>query len=383
MRPYHLNIPTKLYYGRDIWRGALREIEQMLCGSVMIVTTGRSLARLGYLGDLKRAVTESPLVDTLTVFDKVSANPRLSEAEEGVALAKDAKADVIIGFGGGSAMDMAKAVALGARTDEAVGAFFYGKSAVGKDILPVIAVPTTAGTGSELSRAAILTDSAKKRKGGIRGDALYPRAAIVDPIFTESIPFHITMQTGFDVLAHAMESYVSKASSPYTRMQSEYAVRTVGEMLPRLAQDLQDIEAREKMSYASMIMGINLGNASTGLPHRLQYPLGALTDTSHGQGLAALYCAWIGYEYQYSRESVEEMTSILAGRSIRGKEACTGVMREFITRLGLPVTLQEMGIGREQLDIMAEAVTGELANDPAAQEQDIVRKIYERAWRRT
>lgn len=383
MRPYHLNIPTKLYYGRDIWRGALREIEQMLCGSVMIVTTGRSLARLGYLGDLKRAVTESPLVDTLTVFDKVSANPRLSEAEEGVALAKDAKADVIIGFGGGSAMDMAKAVALGARTDEAVGAFFYGKSAVGKDILPVIAVPTTAGTGSELSRAAILTDSTKKRKGGIRGDALYPRAAIVDPIFTESVPFHITMQTGFDVLAHAMESYVSKAASPYTRMQSEYAVRTVGEMLPRLAQDLQDIEAREKMSYASMIMGINLGNASTGLPHRLQYPLGALTDTSHGQGLAALYCAWIGYEYQYSRESVEEMTSILAGRSIRGKEACTGVMREFITRLGLPATLQEMGIDREQLDIMAEAVTGELANDPAAQEQDIVRKIYERAWRRT
>lgn len=383
MRPYHLNIPTKLYYGRDIWRGALREIEQMLCGSVMIVTTGRSLARLGYLGDLKRAVTESPLVDTLTVFDKVSANPRLSEAEEGVALAKDAKADVIIGFGGGSAMDMAKAVALGAKTDEAVGAFFYGKSAVGKDILPVIAVPTTAGTGSELSRAAILTDSTKKRKGGIRGDALYPRAAIVDSIFTESVPFHITMQTGFDVLAHAMESYVSKAASPYTRMQSEYAVRTVGEMLPRLAQDLQDIEAREKMSYASMIMGINLGNASTGLPHRLQYPLGALTDTSHGQGLAALYCAWLGYEYQYSRESVEEMTSILAGRSIRGKEACTGAMREFITRLGLPVTLQEMGIGREQLDIMAEAVTGELANDPAAQEQDIVRKIYERAWRRT
>ncbi len=383
MRPYHLNIPTKLYYGRDIWRGALREIEQMLCGSVMIVTTGRSLARLGYLGDLKRAVTESPLVDTLTVFDKVSANPRLSEAEEGVALAKDAKADVIIGFGGGSAMDMAKAVALGAKTDEAVGAFFYGKSAVGKDILPVIAVPTTAGTGSELSRAAILTDSTKKRKGGIRGDALYPRAAIVDSIFTESVPFHITMQTGFDVLAHAMESYVSKAASPYTRMQSEYAVRTVGEMLPRLAQDLQDIEAREKMSYASMIMGINLGNASTGLPHRLQYPLGALTDTSHGQGLAALYCAWLGYEYQYSRESVEEMTSILAGRSIRGKEACTGAMREFITRLGLPVALQEMGIGREQLDIMAEAVTGELANDPAAQEQDIVRKIYERAWRRT
>lgn len=383
MRPYHLNIPTKLYYGRDIWRGALREIEQMLRGSVMIVTTGRSLARLGYLGDLKRAVTESPLVDTLTVFDKVSANPRLSEAEEGVALAKDAKADVIIGFGGGSAMDMAKAVALGAKTDETVGAFFYGKSAVGKDILPVIAVPTTAGTGSELSRAAILTDSAKKRKGGIRGDALYPRAAIVDSIFTESVPFHITMQTGFDVLAHAMESYVSKASSPYTRMQSEYAVKTAAKMLPRLAQDLQDIEAREKMSYASMIMGINLGNASTGLPHRLQYPLGALTDTSHGQGLAALYCAWIGYEHQYSRESVEEMTSILASRSIRGREACTGVLREFITRLGLPATLQEMGIDREQLDIMAEAVTGELANDPAAQEQDIVRKIYEKAWRRT
>lgn len=380
MRPYHLNIPTRIYFGRGIWREALKEIADLLHGSVMIVTTGRSLARLGYLEGIKGALSENSLVDSITVFDRVSANPRLSEAEEGIAIAKDTKAEVIVGFGGGSAMDMAKAVALGTRTDAPIGEYFYGKRAAGNEAIPVIAVPTTAGTGSELSRAAILTDSVQKRKGGIRGDALYPRAAVVDSIFTESIPFDITMQTGFDVLAHAMESYVSKAASPYTRMQSEYAVRTVGEMLPRLAEDLRDTEARERMSYASMIMGINLGNASTGLPHRLQYPLGAFTDTSHGQGLAALYCAWIGYEYQYSRESMEKMTSILAGRVIRGKEECVDVMREFITWLRLPVTLKEMGTDREQLRIMAENVTGNLANDPASQEQDIIRKIYERAW---
>ena len=94
--------------------------------------------------------------------------------------------------------------------------------------MPVIAIPTTAGTGSELSKAAIITDEINKKKEGVRGTALYPRVAIVDSIFTESVPLHVTMETGFDVFAHGIESYVSLAGSPYTRMQSEYAIQIAG-----------------------------------------------------------------------------------------------------------------------------------------------------------
>jgi len=206
--------------------------------------------------------------------------------------------------------------------------FFYGGREPGK-VLPLVAIPTTAGTGSELSKAAIITDESRKIKKGIRGAALYPKVAIVDSVFTESVPYNITMETGFDVLAHGLESYISKSASPYTEMQSEQALRIVGTYLPALAENLQDREAREKMSFASMIMGINLGHASTCLPHRMQYHLGAHTDTSHGAGLEALF-----------------------------------------------------GVDKPLLKIMAEEVEGNLKNDPSVQGEDrsFLLKLYEAAW---
>ena len=271
---------------------------------------------------------------------------------------------MIIGFGGGSAMDGAKAIAAGIKSKEDIEVYFYQGKEPGEDTLPVIAIPTTAGTGSELSKAAILTDEVRKVKTGIRGNALYPLTAIVDSCFTETVPFRITMETGFDVLAHAAESYISRAASPYTRVQSETAIQIAGQYLPRLAECLSDAEAREKMSFASMIMGINLGNASTCLPHRLQYPLGAHTDTSHGAGLAALFTAWICCEYKYAPERVERILELLTGEK----------------KLKLPVSLREMGIAKEQLLVFAKEVSGNIGNDPASCEEGIILKLYETAW---
>lgn len=380
MEPYQLCIPTHVFFGRDIWKITLKKLESVLAGNIMITTTGRSLTRLGYLDELRGQIAQCPLVQSVAVYDRVSANPRLSEAVEGVRTAKEEKADVIVGFGGGSAIDMAKAIAVGAGTDEDIDVYFSQGKEPGNGTLPVIAIPTTAGTGSELSKAAILTDEEKKIKNGIRGSALYPKAAIVDSIFTESIPFDRTMETGFDVLAHAMESYVAKAASPYTRMQSEYAIKTVGEMLPRLASDLHDIDARMEMSYASMIMGINLGHAGTGLPHRLQYPLGAYTDTSHGFGLAALYTAWVDCEYPYSPTEMENMLGLLMGKNIRGRKECVHAMRHFLLSLKLPTSLKELKISRNMLVSLAKSVSGNIGNDPASREQGILLKLYEKAW---
>lgn len=246
MKPYQIHIPTSIYFGRDIWEESLKCIEHLLNGNIMIATTGRSLERLGYIENLKERIMQCLMVKCITVFDNISANPKLVEIREGIELAKKNKADVIIGFGGGSSIDAAKAIALGAKTEVLIDEYFYGNRDLEKDVLPIIAIPTTSGTGSELSKAAIITDNKNKIKRGIRGNSLYPKAAIVDSVFTESIPFDITMQTGFDVLAHAMESYISKSASPYTQMQSEYVIRTVGEMLTRLAANLNDIEARKK-----------------------------------------------------------------------------------------------------------------------------------------
>ncbi len=380
MKPHQLTIPTKIYFGRNIWEEALKDIEYLLSGNILIVTTGGSLIRLGYLERLQRQIAQCRMTKKIEVFDKVSANPRLTEVREGIKLAKKFCADVIVGFGGGSAIDAAKAVAAGAGVCEDIGEYFYNSKELIDHVLPVIAIPTTAGTGSELSKAAIITDDKKKIKSGIRGEKLYPKIAVVDSLFTESVPFNITMETGFDVLAHAIESYISKSASPFTQMQSKYVAKIVGEMLPRLAADIEDSEARNCMSYASMIMGINLGNASTGLPHRLQYPLGALTDTSHGYGLAALYTAWIDYEYQYSKTKIEKIMGLLIGKSICGRENCTKEMHKFLTLLKLPTSLQQFNIKKEQIYEMAGLVSGNLLNDPASQEDDIIIKIYLKAW---
>lgn len=381
MEMYRLDIPTKIYFGRKIWKEALKEQEPFLQGNIMIVTTGRSLIRMGYIDELKSQLRKCSCIQKLIVFDAVSQNPRLSEIKEAVSLGRQEGVNVIIGFGGGSALDAAKAAAVGISAEESMEDLFYQGIEPKESFVRVIAIPTTAGTGSELSRAAILTDEMQKKKGGIRGRALYPDVAVVDSVFTESVPFQITMETGFDVLAHAMESYISRAASPYTRMLSEYAIGIVGTYLPRLATDLEDIGAREKMCFASMIMGINLANAGTGLPHRMQYPLGAHTDTSHGAGLAALYTAWIGYEYQYAKERTEKMAGLLTGVDVHGKEACVQAIRQFINLLGLPASLQKLGRELPRPETMAAEVTGNIENDPAAQEENILVKLYEAAWR--
>lgn len=379
MKAYQLNIPTKVYFGRDILKEVISGQQESIKGTVLIVTTGRSLIRLGYLERLKEMILDLPHVRKIVIFDEISANPRMSEVEKGTEFGKQESVDVVIGFGGGSALDAAKAIAVGIGHDERIEEFFYNHKEPTERTLPIVAIPTTSGTGSELSKAAIITDDEKRVKGGIRGTALYPQLAIVDSLLTETVPSNITMETGFDVLAHAIESYISKAATPYTEMQSEYAIQIVGKYLPRLAHNLEDVEAREKMSFASMIMGINLGNASTCLPHRLQYPIGAHTDTSHGRGLAALFPAWMHYECIYSGNKLKKVMRLLTGVDCQSEADVVEVMNRFIADLGLPRSLREIDITESMIEQMADEVTGSIQNDPAAQEVEIIREIYRAA----
>lgn len=376
MEAYRLTIPTRIYFGRDILQGALQAQSENIKENIMIVTTGRSLIRNGYVEELESDIRKISKVKKVIVFDTVSANPKLSEVREGVCLGIEESIQQIVGFGGGSAIDAAKAIAAGIGTRENLDKFFYEGKEPSKNVLPIIAIPTTAGTGSELSKAAILTDRERKMKKGIRGEALYPTVAIVDSRLTETVPFKTTMETGFDVLAHAVESYLSKVANPFTSMQSEYAIKIVGEYLPKLAENLRDIEAREKVSFASMLMGINLGNASTCLPHRLQYPIGAHTDTSHGAGLAALFSAWLENCYEYVPERFNIVAELLSGKVCVCKKEVREVFRKLLHTLKLPKSLEDLGITEAMIPTLVSEVTGNLANDPAGEVENIVEKIY-------
>ena len=234
MRMYQLEIPTKIYFGRGIAFQALAEEKVFLNGNVLIVTTGRSLNRLGYVEKLKKELQNLPNVKSVAIYDQISANPQLQEITKAAEEGRENRTDIVVGFGGGSAIDAAKAVAAVIGTGNSVETLFYQHIEPDERTLPVVAIPTTAGTGSELSKAAILSDYEKHKKGGVRGKNLYPKLAIVDSVFTETVPLHITMETGFDVLAHAIESYVSKVASPFTKILSEQVISTAGKALMEL-----------------------------------------------------------------------------------------------------------------------------------------------------
>lgn len=374
MNNFFLNIPTKIYFGREILESAIEK--ENICGNVLVVTTGNSLIKKGHLDKLLNALKKKESVKDVSCFDNISANPKITEINNAIIAAKKCNAQIIIGFGGGSSIDAAKAVAAGVNSQYTIEYIFSKGIQPDENTLPIIAIPTTAGTGSELSKAAIVTDSKKNVKGGIRGENLYPKIAIVDSYFTETVPYNVTMETGFDVFAHAIESYVSLAASDFTKMLSIQAAKIVWNNLPLLADNLNDTDARKKMSYASMIMGINLGNASTSLPHRLQYPIGAHSSSSHGAGLSALFPAWIKHEYDYSAERLNILFQEISGISIKNRDQCMILISDFVKKLKLPEKLRNLGISEDLLSVMAREVSGNITNDPLSVEEGIINTIY-------
>ena len=380
MVPYTLNMPTKVYFGREILKESLEKERSYFSGNLLIVTTGRSLIKFGHLDKICALLRSLPAVNEVFVFDEISSNPLVEKIDECISFGIKNNVSVVVGFGGGSALDAAKAVAAGIGMKVSCRELFDNDVEPSEKTLPIVAVPTTAGTGSELSKAAILSDDKNKIKKGLRGRYLFPSLAIVDSLFTETVPFSVTMETGFDALTHAIESYISKAASPYTKMLSETAIKIIGKNLPLLAENLNNSDARAQMSYASMIMGINLGNASTCLPHRMQYPLGAYTNTSHGAGLAAIYSAWLYYEADVSLEKLIYIMSLLGYPDCTNRDDVVSAFSSFTANFKLPSSLKELGVQKLQLDIFCNEITGNIKNDPVAVSDNVIQKIYNKAF---
>lgn len=378
MKSFSLEIPTRIRFGKGILQSSLAEIAQETDDNIMIVTGGKSAKKYGYLQLVQEALGNTKRI---TIFSDISPNPKTSEIDRAISIGRTEDIKCLIGLGGGSAIDAAKVIAAGIGMRKTAEDFLLKKAVPNGQVLPIIAIPTTSGTGSELSKGAIVTDEKNVVKTGIRGDSLYPQYAVVDPALTYTVPYRITMETGFDVLAHAVESYISKKAFAFSEMLSLEIIKRTAVNLKLLNQNTDNESARDEMSYCSMLMGINLGNVGTALPHRLQYPVGALTDTSHGAGLAALYPAWIDCTYQYSVEKFNNIVSLIAGCKIESKTAALSAVKDFLQEINLAYRFDDLGIEAKQLDWLTNHVTGNIENDPAAVEADIVRKIYSTAFK--
>ncbi len=383
MKEFEFTLPTKIYFGTNMVGKTLQKEKKRFAGKVLIITSGKSLITYGYLPELVSMIENLPDNEKVIVYDKVTQNPKLEEIQEAVSLGKREHVQTVVGFGGGSSIDAAKAAAVGIGSDTNPDShvnmepyLLEGKEPEGK-VLPIIAIPTTAGTGSELSRGAIISSPTHHIKAGIRGTKLFPSVAIVDAAYTWTVPERITMETGFDVLAHAAESYMAVKANAFSEMLSEMAVRIVGENLPLLIRDLNDHAAREKMSFASMIMGINLANVGTCLPHRMQYAIGACTESSHAAGLVALYPAWIRHEFGVNPEKVAQIFQWLGYPSVQDASQAGQKFKELLADWKIPYSLSEYGISPAMAEPLAGQVTGNVANDALSKKENIIKTIFQ------
>lgn len=376
MQSFEFECRTKIYFGTGILETAIQKSADRLRRNVLIVTTGGSLVRYGYLKDLKKQIER--IARHVLVYDGISANPELEDIMGAIELGIDNNIDIVIGLGGGSALDAAKASALGIGAGADLGTMEkYLSAGISPDerTLPVIAIPTTAGTGSELSKAAIISSRRLKIKSGIRGKHMQPCIAIVDAALTWSVPERITMETGFDALAHAVESYLSVKADRFSETFSEKAIEIAGKNLKLLKENLDNHEAREAMCYASMIMGLNLANVGTCLPHRMQYPIGIKTNTTHAAGLIAIYPVWLRYEYDVNSEKVKRILELL-DISYTDSGNIEKALRRFQKNLGIDYRLEDLGIKREDIPMLISRTAGSLENDKLYAEERILEKIY-------
>lgn len=278
----HFVIPNHTVVGTNILGEAAPLLKKM--GNKAFIVTGRHVAVSNMMKQLTALLDENGI--GCVIFDGITGEPTDTMIENGVEMLKSSGCDFIIGIGGGSPLDSAKAIAAMAVNEGSI-ADYNGKKITG-EILPLAAIPTTAGTGSEATKFTVITDSEKGIKMLLKGDVLVPKLAIVDSSFTVGAPKSVTSATGLDALTHAVEAYTSRKAFSMTDTLAVSAVKRIMKYLPIAYREPDNSLAREQMSIAALEAGICINNSSVTIVHGMSRPIGALFHVPHGMSNAML-----------------------------------------------------------------------------------------------
>lgn len=278
----HFVIPNHTVVGTNVLGEAAPLLKKM--GNKAFIVTGRHVAVSNMMKQLTALLDENGI--GCVIFDGITGEPTDTMIENGVEMLKSSGCDFIIGIGGGSPLDSAKAIAAMAVNEGSI-ADYNGKEITG-EILPLAAIPTTAGTGSEATKFTVITDSEKGIKMLLKGDVLVPKLAIVDSSFTVGAPKSVTSATGLDALTHAVEAYTSRKAFSMTDTLAVSAVKRIMKYLPIAYKEPDNSLAREQMSIAALEAGICINNSSVTIVHGMSRPIGALFHVPHGMSNAML-----------------------------------------------------------------------------------------------
>jgi alcohol dehydrogenase class IV len=379
--------PTQIHFGCGL-AGQAGEVTARYGRRCLIVSEAARGHLLPLLERLQAAL-EAAGVESVH-YGGVVPNPTTGSVTAGAELARAFQADVVLGVGGGSSMDTAKAIAVEATHPGTCWDYLFFKDQPTERTLPVVAISTTSGTGSQVTQVAVVTQPETRTKSALYNARLYPRAVIVDPELMLTVPPHVTASTGFDVFCHAFESTLHPASSAYTDLLAWEAIRLVAENLPCVVDDGTNLEGREAMAWADTLAGLCIAQAGVTLPHGIGMTIGGqCPQVMHGEALAVVYPAFTRFTAPYAARSFAVVGRILnpelsgAPDDVAADCACEEIDR-FLLRIGMWLSLE--GLGASPQDVVAIAdnsrVLPDYKNNPRIASRDEIYELLTQSYRR-
>lgn len=354
-RRFTFELPTRIAFGVDLVKDLPAEIAA-LGGTSVLLVSDPGLVAAGVVGRVVALLNEAGLDPA--VFTDVEPEPDAMGVMAAAELARSSGADIVVGVGGGSALDTAKAAAFMARNSGHI-RDYVGLDAPSERGLPVIAMPTTAGTGSECAIWAVISEKQTSIKYGIGGKNMTATVALCDPVLSLSLPARHTVASGVDALTHALESYVNKATQPISEALSEKSMELIAGSLRRAVFDGADIDARSDMMIAATMAACAFASTRLGLAHAMAMPLGAFAKIPHGDVIAILLPEVMRFNVVAAQEKFGSIARLF-GVDVRGMttreaaQAGVDAVAELLSDIGAPSSLAAYGVSEDDLERMAE-----------------------------
>ena len=379
-RSFSFELPTRIEYGPGVFSNLALELSRLGARRVLVVTdkgVRGALSDLAVLDPLTEAGIEA------TVFDEVEPNPKDRNVEKGAAVAREFGAEALVAIGGGSPIDCAKSIAvLVSHGGDRIKAY-EGKASVVRPVLPWIAVPTTAGTGSEVTFSSVISDTEEKYKMTVKSPFMAAKVALVDPELTYTVSPRTTAATGVDALTHAIEAYTVTCSEPISDAVALHAIGLIAGSLRDAVRDGRNARARSDMMLGSLLAGIAFSHADVGSVHCMAESLGGVYDLAHGVCNAILLPYVMEYNMAYCQDRYAQVAQAMGAQAVgAGEGACAAVqaVKSLCRDIGLPA-LNTLGIRESDLDVLAEMSARNIStqSNPRPMDKDDYLEVFKRA----
>lgn len=381
MKDFTFSVPQNIVVGKGSIK-KLSEVSKELGGTHGFIISGPHLNKMGIVKSCADALQEAGI--QVSYFTETEGNPSVETVEKATKAFLESRADFIIALGGGSPMDVAKAVGVVAKYGGSITEYEGGGKVPG-DIIPLIAIPTTAGTGSEVTAFSVITDHSRNYKLTVFSYKLIPSYAILDAELLTTAPASVAAACGIDAMVHALEAYISKDASPFSDAMAEKALELIGKNIRSYVADRTNLEAAENMLVGSLFAGIAFSWARLGDVHAMSHPVSAFFNVPHGVANAILLPTIVEYNALADTGKYLKIYNYIAKCPMYEEEfepdMLVELLEELNASLGIPSGLAEVGVTEDKFDAMAEDAmkSGNILVNPRSTTKQDILMLYQKA----